>query len=86
MNADVFDLGQPLSPFTQLMATLPRFSYTLLPGVLQAFMEDPESPLAEYYPDEARIDMEGKRAEWEAIVLLPGKLLKTMDALSSYLF
>lgn len=81
MNSDAFDLGQPLSPFTQLMATLPRFSYTLLPGVLQAFMEDPESPLAEYYPDEARIDMEGKRAEWEAIVLLPGEGWKKLGSM-----
>lgn len=34
-------------------------------------MMDPASPIADLYPSAFALDMEGKRADWEAIVLIP---------------
>lgn len=50
---------------------LPPTSKNLLPEVLQPLMLDPNSPIADFYPDNFCVDGEGKRADWEAVVLLP---------------
>ena len=34
-------------------------------------MTDPSSPIADFFPAGFAVDMEGKRADWEAIVLIP---------------
>lgn len=34
-------------------------------------MTNPHSPIVDFYPPGFEMDMEGKRAEWEAIVLIP---------------
>ena len=34
-------------------------------------MTNPHSPIVDFYPPSFEMDMEGKRAEWEAIVLIP---------------
>jgi 5'-3' exonuclease len=34
-------------------------------------MTDAGSPIADFYPASFAIDMEGKRAEWEGVVLIP---------------
>ena len=34
-------------------------------------MTNPHSPIVDFYPPTFEVDMEGKRAEWEAIVLIP---------------
>lgn len=65
------DVGAPLRPFEQLMAVLPPRSADLLPQPLQWLMTDPGSPLADFYPRDFAVDLEGKRAEWEGIVLIP---------------
>ncbi len=41
------------------------------PHVLQALMHDPNSPIRDFYPLDFTIDSEGKRAEWEGVVLIP---------------
>ena len=33
-------------------------------------MTNPASPIADFYPSSFAIDMEGKRAEWEGVVLI----------------
>lgn len=33
-------------------------------------MTNPASPIADFYPTSFAIDMEGKRAEWEGVVLI----------------
>jgi 5'-3' exoribonuclease 1 len=34
-------------------------------------MSAPHSPLAPYFPAELKVDFEGKRNDWEGVVLLP---------------
>lgn len=34
-------------------------------------MYDPTSPIIDFYPQEFEQDMNGKKAEWEAIVKIP---------------
>eukprot|EP00210_Caulerpa_lentillifera_P009231 g8800.t1 len=67
----IFEMGASLSPLHHLMAVLPRASYKLVPRILQPLMTDPKSPLAPYYPNDCKVDIEGKRVEREAVVLLP---------------
>ena len=46
-------------------------SYQLLPEPLDKLISSESSPLKEYMPDEIVVDTEGKRQEWEGIVVLP---------------
>jgi 5'-3' exonuclease len=41
--------------------------YHLLP---QFLMKDPQSPVLDFYPTDFRVDQEGKRNDWEGIVLV----------------
>ena len=66
-----FDYGEPFRPFEQLMAVQPPSSSKLLPEPFRHFMEDPRSPLAEFFPEDIPVDFEGKRNDWEGVVLLP---------------
>lgn len=65
-----FDLAKPFKPFEQLMAVLPARSKKLMPDVYRPLMTDEHSPIAEFYPHEVDIDLNGKTASWEAVVLL----------------
>ena len=62
--------GQPFMPFEQLMAVLPAASHRLLPPPYRELMLSPTSPIASLYPEEVAVDVEGKRQDWEAVVLL----------------
>jgi 5'-3' exoribonuclease 1 len=64
-------LGQPFTPFEQLLAVLPSLSSRLLPEPFQKLMLDAGSPIYQYYPDNFDIDMEGRRNPWEGVVLIP---------------
>jgi hypothetical protein len=64
-------LGEPFTPFHQLVAVLPPSSAPLLPAALRTLLLEPVSPLAAYFPADVRTDQAEKRAEWEAVVLLP---------------
>ena len=79
-----FDYGRPFYPFEQLMAVQPPASSHLLPEQFRHFMTEESSPLKPFFPDEIKIDFEGKRNSWEGVVLLPflnEKILK--DAIAS---
>lgn len=36
----------------------------------QVLMKDKDSPIRDFYPLDFRVDCEGKRAEWEGVVLV----------------
>ena len=38
---------------------------------VQWLMTDKNSPIADFYPTDFKVDMEGKRNEWEGVVLVP---------------
>lgn len=66
-----FELGSPMLPFDQLLCVLPPDGLHLLPPSYRALATSPSSPLAPYFPPQVRIDAEGTRASWEAVVLVP---------------
>lgn len=61
----------PSTPFQQLLCVLPPKSAYLIPSPLSNLLTDNSSPLKEYCPNEFKIDLSGKRKEWEGIVILP---------------
>ena len=66
-----FDYGRPFRPFEQLLAVQPPQSAALLPEPFRWLMTAPHSPLAPFFPSELKVDFEGKRNDWEGVVLLP---------------
>lgn len=63
-----FEKGSPFRPFQQLMAVLPERSKNLIPPVYRPLMYEEHSPILDFYPSEVELDMNGKTAEWEAVV------------------
>ncbi|GLV41654.1 pacman [Carabus blaptoides fortunei] len=66
-----YDLGKPFQPFEQLLAVLPAASKNLLPEPYRELMTAETSPIIDYYPPDFRTDLNGKKQEWEAVVLIP---------------
>ncbi|XP_043500398.1 5'-3' exoribonuclease 1 [Polistes fuscatus] len=66
-----FELGEPFEPFQQLLAVLPPYSRKLLPEALQPLLVEEESPIIDYYPSDFKTDLNGKKQDWEAVVLIP---------------
>ncbi|QIX01566.1 hypothetical protein AMS68_007083 [Peltaster fructicola] len=66
-----FQLGQPFHPFQQLMGVLPDRSKSIVPTVYWDLMTNPKSPIYDFYPRDFQLDMNGKKAEWEAVVKIP---------------
>ena len=64
-----FDLHSPVTSFEQLLCILPPKSKKLVPEPLNSIFDQPK--LQHFYPEEFKIDLSGKRREWEGIVLLP---------------
>ena len=66
-----FKLGNPFTPFQQLLGCLPPASKLLLPVPYQWLMTSSNSPCLHFYPAEFAVDMTHKKNPWEATVLLP---------------
>lgn len=66
-----FDVGKPFLPHQQLLAVLPPMSYRSIPSAYWPLLRSQSSPLAKYFPEHIVIDLEGARAPWEGIVLIP---------------
>lgn len=75
-------MGKPFLPFEQLLAVLPAASRKLLPSAYQDLMTNPKSDVIDYYPENFETDLNGKKQEWEAVVLIPfieeNKLINAM--------
>ncbi|KAF7304085.1 5'-3' exoribonuclease 1 [Mycena indigotica] len=66
-----FELGRPFRPFEQLMGVLPVASKDHIPLAYQNLMFHVDSPIRDFYPLEFEQDLNGKKAEWEAVVKIP---------------
>ena len=66
-----FHMGKAFLPFEQLLAVLPAASKKLLPEPFQSLMIMEQSPIIDYYPLEFKTDLNGKKQDWEAVVLIP---------------
>lgn len=83
---------QPFKPLEQLMSVFPAASKQFLPPTWQDLMDNPNSPIIDFYPDDFRVDLNGKRWAWQGVALLPfvdeKRLLETLkdvyDDLTDY--
>jgi len=66
-----FSPSRPCRPLEQLLGVLPPQSYNLVPPTYRYLMLSPQSPVISYYPKSFKTDLNGKKAEWEELVLIP---------------
>jgi len=66
-----FEQGSPFLSFQQLMGVLPPRSSHALPKCLAELMTDSCSEIADFYPSDFAIDLNGKKFAWQAVILLP---------------
>lgn len=63
--------AEPFRPLEQLMSVFPAGSCQNLPPTWQKLMKESDSPIIDFYPNDFRIDLNGKRAAWQGVALLP---------------
>ena len=66
-----FELNKPFFAFEQLLSVLPPYSAKALPKCLEKLMQDPLSPIADYYPIDIKLDINGQKYAWMGVNLLP---------------
>lgn len=62
---------QPFKPLEQLMGVFPAASRSHVPEPWGRLMIDPDSPIIDFYPDDFKIDLNGKKFAWQGVALLP---------------
>lgn len=63
--------SKPFKPLEQLMSVFPAASSQNLPPSWRRLMSDSKSSIIDFYPSGFRIDMNGKKAAWMGVALLP---------------
>jgi 5'-3' exoribonuclease 2 len=66
-----FEMGEPATPFEQLMAVFPKQSAHAVPLCYRHLLSSPKSEIIDFYPTDFHIDINGARYEWMGVVLLP---------------
>lgn len=66
-----FRKGKPFRPYEQLMGVLPAASKNSLPSKFWPLMENEDSEIIDFYPEDFPIDLNGKKFAWQGVVLLP---------------
>lgn len=67
----LFENRGPLSSFEQLLAVMPPGSVDILPSALKNLVADDDSVIADFYPSDFEIDLDGKKKEFEGVAVLP---------------
>lgn len=65
-----FELGTPTRPLLQQLFVLPPQSADLMPKKLRELIVPP-SPIADLYPTDFEIDLNGKKNDYQATILIP---------------
>ena len=63
--------SMPNTPFQQLLSVLPPKSAKLIPKPLDELLTDEESAIRYLCPEEFKVDISGKKNDWEGKVILP---------------
>lgn len=56
---------KPFKPLEQLMSVFPAASRNHVPEPWGQLMIDPESPIIDFYPEDFKIDLNGKKFAWQ---------------------
>eukprot|EP01136_Pigoraptor_vietnamica_P010132 Opistho-1_new@47392 len=79
----------PFKPIEQLMGVFPAASGRFLPPKCIELMTREDSPIIDFYPTDFAIDLNGKKAAWQGVALLPfideARLLAAMQEVYSTL-
>ncbi|XP_016944288.2 5'-3' exoribonuclease 2 homolog [Drosophila suzukii] len=68
----IFEKGtKPFNPLEQLMGVFPAASSSHVPEPWAQLMSNPESPIIDFYPEDFKIDLNGKKFAWQGVALLP---------------
>ncbi|KAH8251366.1 hypothetical protein KR032_009757 [Drosophila birchii] len=68
----LFERGtKPFNPLEQLMGVFPAASSSHVPEPWAQLMSSPDSPIIDFYPDDFKIDLNGKKFAWQGVALLP---------------
>ena len=71
VNETIFEKGEALRPFEQLLCVIPpQFAY-LLPKTIRYLLYKNNSPLIHLYPYDFELDMLYKTQYWQSIPFLP---------------
>jgi len=71
INNIIFNLGEPMRPFKQLLCVIPPIYNHLLPKNVGELMINKGSPIIYMFPMEFELDIFNKDAFWKCIPLLP---------------
>ncbi|XP_059616160.1 5'-3' exoribonuclease 2 homolog [Phlebotomus argentipes] len=67
-----FERGtKPFKPLEQLMGVFPAASKSHIPEPWGELMIDPRSTIIDFYPEDFKIDLNGKKFAWQGVALLP---------------